>query len=222
MCIPPIPSPFFPLLGRRLGSTSGLALSSTGATVRKLVLPGAGEDPSSREGKALAFWMLDLFGPRRSFPWTARRIMPLMEGGGRHQSWGCHPWKGKIIFVGAAEALLGCVGFLHNGAASCEQVWHSSQWWMCPVARQGLITLEKWIGQRRIFTDSRMPWVVVPVPRKSLSQLLFSTNTEAIQDLNLALEHYPTGIVPQLLWGGSKIHHKPSGGQLWWDLIKPT
>lgn len=111
-----------PLLGSRLGSTSGLAPSSTGAKGQKLVLPGAGEEPSSREGKALTVWMLGLFRPRRSFPWTARRITPLTQGGGRHQSWCRHPWKCKIIFVGAAEALLGCAGFLHDGAASCEQV----------------------------------------------------------------------------------------------------
>lgn len=54
---------------------------------------------------------------------------------------------------------------------------------------------------------------VIPFLRKSLSQLLFSINTEAIQYLNLALKHYHTGIISPLLWGGTKIYHEPSGGQ---------
>lgn len=109
------------LLSERLGSTSGLAPSSTGARGQKILLPGAGEDSSSRGGKALAIWVLGLLGSWRSFPWTARRIKLHTQSGGKYQSY-CYPGKGKIFFGGAAETLIGCVGFPHNGAASCEQV----------------------------------------------------------------------------------------------------
>lgn len=50
------------LLSERLGSTSGQAPSSTGARGQKILLPGAGEDSSSRGGKALAIWILGLLG----------------------------------------------------------------------------------------------------------------------------------------------------------------
>lgn len=68
-----------------------------------------------------------------------------------------------------------------------------------------------------MFTDSRMHeciWEGDPISKISLSQLLFSTNAEAIQYLNLLLKRYPTGIISPLLWGRSKIYHEPPGGLL--------
>lgn len=62
------------LLGERLRSTSALAPSSTGDRGQKIPFPGAGENSSSREAKALTVWIFGLLGSWRNFPCTARRI----------------------------------------------------------------------------------------------------------------------------------------------------
>lgn len=73
------------LLGERLGSTSGLAPSRTGARGQKLLFPTAGKSSSSGGGKALVVWILGLLGSWRNFLWTAGRIKLFTQGGGRDQ-----------------------------------------------------------------------------------------------------------------------------------------